>query len=98
MRCAATDVTMVLNTVDIFNAISGVWTTATLSVARADLAATSLPNYGLAIFAGGVGASYVSMTVISRGLCVGRFRVCGRGEVGCWLVLLLIADALRRYT
>ena len=40
------------NTVDIFNASSGVWTIAALSVARAGLAATSLPN-GLAIFAGG---------------------------------------------
>ena len=39
--------------VDIFNATSGRWTTAALSVARADLAATSLPNQGLAIFAGG---------------------------------------------
>ncbi len=41
--------------VDIFNAISGSWSTAALSVARVDLAATSLPNQGLAIFAGGVG-------------------------------------------
>ncbi len=41
------------NTVDIFNARSGIWTTAALSVARHALAATSLPNEGLAIFAGG---------------------------------------------
>ena len=40
-------------TVDIFNARSGIWTTAALSVARSDLVATSLPNDGLAIFAGG---------------------------------------------
>jgi hypothetical protein len=39
--------------VDIFNATSGGWSTAALSVARYDLAATSLPNQGLAIFAGG---------------------------------------------
>ena len=39
------------NVVDIFNVASGAWTTAALSVARAFLAATSLPN--LAIFAGG---------------------------------------------
>ncbi len=32
-----------------------VWSTAALSVARFDLAATSLPNQGLAIFAGGRG-------------------------------------------
>ena len=38
---------------DIFNATSGRWTTAALSVARDNLAATSLPNQGLAIFAGG---------------------------------------------
>jgi hypothetical protein len=39
--------------VDIFNATSGSWTTAALSFARFYLAATSLPNQGLAIFAGG---------------------------------------------
>ena len=44
------------NTVDIFNATSGIWTTAALSIARWFLAATSLPNDGLAIFAGGGGA------------------------------------------
>ena len=42
-----------VNTVDIFNATSGIWATAALSVARGNLAATSLPNDGLAIFAGG---------------------------------------------
>ena len=41
------------NVVDIFNATSGIWTTAALSVARWNLAATSLPNLGVAIFAGG---------------------------------------------
>ena len=41
--------------VDIFNASSGKWTTAALSVARYYLAATSLPNQRLAIFAGGQG-------------------------------------------
>ena len=45
-----------VTTVDIFNATSGIWTTAALSVARYTLAATSLPNDGLAIFAGGQGA------------------------------------------
>ena len=39
--------------VDIFNVTSGAWSTAVLSVARSDLAATSLPNLGVAIFAGG---------------------------------------------
>jgi hypothetical protein len=39
--------------VDIFNVTSGAWSTAALSVGRSDLAATSLPNLGVAIFAGG---------------------------------------------
>ncbi len=54
-----------LNTVDIFNMRSGVWTTAVLSIARSELAATSLPNDGLAIFAGGEGdgAYYFAMPV-----------------------------------
>ena len=43
------------NAVDIFNVTSGAWSTAALSVARWSLAATSLPNVGVAIFAGGVG-------------------------------------------
>jgi hypothetical protein len=63
------------NTVDIFNATRGVWTNANLSVARYGLAATSLPNYGLAIFAGGIGASYVLMTVIARVLCFVRGKM-----------------------
>ncbi len=47
------------NAVDIFNATAGTWTTANLSVARSELAATSLPNFGVAIFAGGsYGTSY----------------------------------------
>jgi len=41
--------------VDIFNATSGTWSTAVLSAARYVLAATSLPNLGVAIFAGGQG-------------------------------------------
>ena len=49
------------------SASPGTWTTAALSVPRAVFAATSLPNEGLAIFAGGVGASYVLMTVIAGG-------------------------------
>ena len=41
--------------VDIFNARSGIWTTAALSVGRAYLVATSLPNEGIAFFAGNGG-------------------------------------------
>ena len=44
-----------VSTVDIFDATSGLWRTAALSVARYFLAATSLPIQGLAIFAGGTG-------------------------------------------
>ncbi len=43
------------NAVDIFNVTSGAWSTAALSEARYELAATSLPNVGVAIFAGGQG-------------------------------------------
>jgi hypothetical protein len=50
MRCAGLGFS---NVVDIFNSTSGRWTTAALSVARIYLAATSLPEQGLAIFAGG---------------------------------------------
>jgi hypothetical protein len=41
------------NAVDVFNVTSGAWSTAALSVARGYPAATSLPNVGVAIFAGG---------------------------------------------
>jgi hypothetical protein len=39
---------------------SGSWSTAALSVNRCFLAATSLPNAGLAIFAGGQGTCFVA--------------------------------------
>ena len=41
------------NVVDIFNVRAGTWSTAALSQARIYLAATSLPEAGVAIFAGG---------------------------------------------
>jgi hypothetical protein len=50
MRCAGNNYIVA---VDIFNASSGLWSTAELGVARASIAATSLPSQGLAIFAGG---------------------------------------------
>ena len=52
------DDSKLFNVVDIFDATAGTWSTAALSVARFFLAATSLPNAGLAIFAGGVGACF----------------------------------------
>jgi hypothetical protein len=58
MPCAAAT-SVVSNAVDIFNATSGVWSTAALSVARWRLAATSLPNLGVAIFAGGGSTCYL---------------------------------------
>jgi hypothetical protein len=51
MPCAAGSVSS--NVVDIFNVRAGTWSTAALSQARSYLAATSLPNAGVAIFAGG---------------------------------------------
>jgi hypothetical protein len=51
MRCAVGS--GYSNAVDIFNVVSGAWSTAVLSAARTYLAATSLPNLGVAIFAGG---------------------------------------------
>ncbi len=39
--------------VDIFHVKTGAWSTAVLSQPRTGLAATSLPNAGVAIFAGG---------------------------------------------
>jgi hypothetical protein len=54
IHCAGGSVT---NAVDIFDAKSGDWATAALSSTRFALAATSLPNDGVAIFAGGGGTS-----------------------------------------
>ncbi len=51
MICA--DGSVAFNAVDIFNANTGTWSTAALSEPLWFLAATSLPNLGLAIFAGG---------------------------------------------
>ncbi len=39
--------------VDIFHATTSLWSTAILSVGRGYFAATSLPDFGIAIFAGG---------------------------------------------
>jgi hypothetical protein len=44
------------NVIDIFDVKTAAWTTAALSVARAKFAATSLPNEGIAMFAGGTSA------------------------------------------
>jgi hypothetical protein len=52
MPCAADSTSF--NVVDIFNVRTGTWSTAALSQARRYLAATSLPDAGVAIFAGGL--------------------------------------------
>jgi hypothetical protein len=58
------------NTVDIFDATSRLWSYANLSQARFSLAATSLPNHGLAFFAGGTGASSSrDLRVVAMHLC-----------------------------
>jgi hypothetical protein len=51
MPCAADGA--YFSVVDIFNVTAGTWSTAALSQARDYLAATSLPDAGVAIFAGG---------------------------------------------
>ena len=47
-----------VNNVDIYNGATGSWKFAFLSVARSLLVATSLPEHGLAFFAGGLGAPF----------------------------------------
>jgi hypothetical protein len=54
MLCAESGVNKFTNVVDIFNATAGTWSVANLSEARVHLAATSLPNVGIAIFSGGI--------------------------------------------
>jgi hypothetical protein len=57
-------------TVDIFDVISRRWSTSALSVARGFLAAASLPNQGLAIFAGGLIGSLFSDVPCYNALCL----------------------------
>jgi hypothetical protein len=47
------------NTVDIFNVITSDWSAAAFSVPRARLAAASLPDHALAIFAGGLSCMWL---------------------------------------
>ncbi len=69
IRVAASNVPVSFDVVDIFDGINGRWTTAALSVSRSNLAATSLPNQGLAMFAGGSG---IGMYI--RNLCLFKIR------------------------
>ena len=52
--------------VDIFNVRAGTWSTAALSQARRFLAATSLPDAGVAIFAGGYCKSWDGLFGVLR--------------------------------
>ncbi len=70
MFCAAGS-NVYSSVVDIFNVTSGTWSTAALSQARHFVAATSLPDAGILIFAGGLCTS-----------CDGLFGVF-RDEYGC---------------
>jgi hypothetical protein len=71
MPCAA----VCYDVVDIFNVVTGGWSTAALSQARYGLAAASLPNAGVAFFAGGLSSSCdyyarcCKMGVGVRGMC-----------------------------
>jgi hypothetical protein len=58
---------------DLYNYASGTWSTAQLSVARYNLAATSVGN--VAIFAGGDTGGYCSLTLFVEGLVFGLMRV-----------------------
>jgi hypothetical protein len=63
-----------LNAVDLYNLASGTWSTAQLSVARSNLAATSVGN--VAIFAGGFSFSgNCRLTLFVEGLLFGLMRV-----------------------
>ncbi len=54
----------VFNTVDIYNVTSARWSTAALSVARQQLSGASLPDLGLAFFAGGRNAGGLAFNAI----------------------------------
>ena len=74
MPCAAGN-NVYSKVVDIFNATTGTWSTAALSQARYALAATSLPNAGVAIFAGGAGTSCdFCLRCCRMGMCVRGMR------------------------
>jgi hypothetical protein len=72
MPCAAGNLAQSSNVVDIFDSTSSTWSTAVLSAARGYSRATSLPNLGLALFAGGS----VSGDDSKRTLCYGHMSFC----------------------
>ena len=60
------DPNTVYDTVDIYNATAGEWSRWSLSIARQQLAAASLPDLGLAFFAGGRDASLGITLLLSK--------------------------------
>jgi hypothetical protein len=79
------------NAVDLYNSSSGTWSTAQLSVARLNPAATSVGN--LAIFAGGSDASNCRLALFVEGLLFGLTSVgdcvtfaCLRRAACCFVV------------
>ena len=67
MPCAANSEDS--SVVDIFNVRAGTWSTAVLSQPRSNLAATSLPDAGVAIFAGGYCTSCDLFVFVMRDGC-----------------------------
>ena len=64
---------IISNAVDLYNIASGTWSTAQLSVAREQIAATSVGT--VAIFAGGCGTGNCSFTLFVEGLLFGLMSV-----------------------
>ena len=69
MPCAAG--INIFRAVDIFNVRAGTWSTAALSEARYGLAATSLPDAGVAIFAGGTCIRLLMGCLVCCGMGIG---------------------------
>jgi hypothetical protein len=92
--CAAVFDNVPSKVVDILNVTAGTWSTATLSAARGYLAATSLPNLGVAIFAGGDSmCCWFSFELLHEALlCEGDARVAGLIVFVC--VLHLVQQAV----
>ena len=80
MRC--TDNAVWSDVVDIYDAIAGNWSTAALSVARPLLAAISLPDLGVAIFAGG-GSTLCGAFFLHACCLVSSFVT--RMQKECWI-------------
>ena len=51
--------------VDIYNVLTGAWSTSALSIGRANLAASSLPAQALVVFAGGDAHGTVALMLSS---------------------------------